>query len=107
MTQPFLKLNYSDIEKKINNSYVECSKLIKVFEELDQDNAVKISRELKEDIAEFKQKMWVIELLTTEAMVKKPAYWKEIFKECKFSFDAVNDEMSFIKLIKNGVLEHR
>jgi dynein heavy chain len=51
--------------------------------------------------------MWVIELLTTEAMVKKPAYWKEVFKECKFSFDAVNDEMSFIKLIKNGVLEHR
>lgn len=51
--------------------------------------------------------MWVIELLTTEAMVKKPAYWKEVFKECKFSFEAVNDEMSFIKLIENNVLEHR
>jgi hypothetical protein len=39
MGGPFLKLNYADIEKKVNNSYMECSKLIKQFEELEESSA--------------------------------------------------------------------
>lgn len=27
--------------------------------------------------------MWIIEYLTTEVMVKKPVYWKEVFEKTK------------------------
>ncbi len=43
--------------------------------------------------------MWVIELLTTEAMTKKLTYWKEIFKECEMTIEAANDEMSLQNLL--------
>jgi hypothetical protein len=41
---------------------------------------------LKEDAGEFKKKLWLIELLTTEAMVKKAGkYWKEVFEKCEIA----------------------
>lgn len=36
----------------------------------------------------------MIELLTTEAMIKKPAHWKDIFKECNIQEIEPNDEMN-------------
>jgi hypothetical protein len=31
---------------------------------------------MKEDIEKFREKLWLIELLTTDALIKKPHYWK-------------------------------
>lgn len=42
-------------------------------------DALGISTQLKADVEDFKKNLWVLELLTTEVMVKKPAYWKDVF----------------------------
>ncbi len=39
--------------------------------------------------------MWLIELLTTEALQKKPVYFKEVFKECDLPFMEPSDELTF------------
>jgi len=31
---------------------------------------------MKEDIENFRETLWLIELLTTEALIKKQHYWK-------------------------------
>ena len=40
-------------------------------------------------------------------MIKKPAYWKDIFRDCNLKMEAANDEMTFRKLKEQGILEHR
>ena len=45
----------------------------------------------------------MIELLTTEAMIKKPAHWKDIFKECNIQEIEPNDEMNLQVLIECGI----
>jgi dynein heavy chain len=80
---PFLKLNFSKIEKRINQEFYRNSiQLTKALDDLGNENAQKVAAEFKKDIEKFREKLWLIELLTTEALVKKPAYWKEIAKEC-------------------------
>jgi hypothetical protein len=37
---------------------------------------------MKEDIEKFRETLWLIELLTTEALIKKQHYWKEISDAC-------------------------
>jgi dynein heavy chain len=37
---------------------------------------------MRNDVDKFREKLWLIELLTTEAMIKKLSHWKDIFKEC-------------------------
>lgn len=52
--------------------------------------------------------MWVIEFLTTDAMIKKPIYWREVFHQCNIkTIETVSDEMTFRKLIENKILDYR
>lgn len=104
---PFLKLNYSQIEKKVENYFRETLKLQKTFGEIDEEDAGIISKALRTDIEKFRENLWLVELLTTEAMIKKPAYWKEVFKETGLAPVETNDDMSFQKLIDNGFLKHK
>jgi dynein heavy chain len=79
----FLKLQFIVIEKKVNQQYFrECAKLVKLFTDANEDTPAMVAREMKQDVEKFREKLWMIELLTTEAMIKKPAHWKDIFKEC-------------------------
>jgi len=55
---------------------------------------LKIAQYLKEDVESFKENLWLIELLTTEVMVKKPIYWKEVFQKCDINPVEPNDDMS-------------
>lgn len=42
-----------------------------MFQDTDDSIASSVIKELKADIDKFREKMWIIELLTTEAMIKK------------------------------------
>jgi peptidyl-tRNA hydrolase len=53
-------------------------------------------------VERFREKMWLIELLTTEAMTKKPATWKEIFRECGVT-EIESEEMTFQGLLDVGM----
>jgi len=56
--------------------------LIKEFDNLSNETASNILSAMKEDIEKFRETLWLIELLTTEALIKKPHYWKEISDAC-------------------------
>ena len=38
--------------------------------------------------------MWIIEYLSTEVMVKKPVYWKEVFEKTNSPISEVSDDMN-------------
>ena len=67
--------------------------MVKLFSDAGDDTAANIAREMKHDVEKFRERLWLIELLTTEAMIKKPAHWKDIFKECELPEIEPNDEM--------------
>ena len=62
---------------------------------------------MRADVEKFREYLWIIELLTTEAMIKKPQHWKDIFKECHLKEIEPNDDMSLQVLIDGKLLEHR
>ena len=103
----FLKLNYATIEKKIDNCFRETLKLQKLFGENEEEEASNIARVLRTKIEKFKEDLWLVELLTSEAMIKKPAYWKDVFKEIQMTAFEVNDELSFAKLKESGFLKFK
>ena len=49
----------------------------------------------------------MIELLTTEAMIKKPHHWKDLWKECNLPEIEPNDEMSLQILIDSKLPSFR
>jgi len=51
--------------------------------------------------------MWIIELLATEVMVKKPIYLKEVFQKCEIVPIEPNDDMSLKMLIDHGMMEKK
>lgn len=82
MNNSLSKLNYETIEKKVNQSfYKETTKLIKKFDELQDQIAGNVAFELKSHIEKFRELLWMVELLTTEAMTnrKSGVHWQEIY----------------------------
>ena len=51
----------------------------------------------------MREKLWVIELLTTEAITKKPQVWKDIFRECNSPDIIPNDDMNLNIIIEAGI----
>jgi dynein heavy chain len=112
MNGPFMKsLSYPVIEKKVNQHfYRETARLQKFFGEIDDKNAGDIATDLRSQIEKFRENLWLIELLTTEAMsnAKRSApHWKELFKECQIKDIEPNDEMTLQRLLEAGIAEHR
>ena len=103
----FIKLNFTSIDKKVDNYFRETLKLQKVFAELEEEDAQIIAKALRSDIEKFKENLWLIELLTIEAMMKKPVFWKKVFKEVNKTAIEPNDDMSFQILKDMGMLEFR
>jgi len=85
MGGPFLKLNYADIEKKVNNSYMECSKLIKQFEELEEtfrkliENKILDYRSTIEELSRKAEKQWGMEKKLMEIIEKLKELKLDIF----------------------------
>lgn len=71
----------------------------KIFADGNDDVAGNIAKEMKADVEKFRERMWMIELLTTEAMTKKTSHWKDVFIDCGKTFIEPNDEMSLAVLI--------
>jgi dynein heavy chain len=72
---------------------------------LDDERPLAVVRELKQDVERFREKMWLVELLTTEAITKKPQVWREVFKECEVSDLDVNEELTLQSLLDNRMAE--
>lgn len=102
-TQPLLKINYQDTEKKIKDIYLKKTReLIKRFQEREppEENTLMILESLKKDIDSFREKMWMIELLTTEAMKnlkKSKGHWEEIYKRINEKDEEEDEGVSPVK----------
>lgn len=104
---PFLKMSFPPIDRKVNQYYVkEVLRLQKFFQDAADERASKVIKDLRSDLDKFREKMWLVELLTTEAMQKKPQTWKEIFRECQIQ-EIENDEMTFQTLLDAGMQQFR
>lgn len=90
--------------------YKECLKLNKTFLELEDETAASITIELKRHIETFKEYMWLVELLSTEAMTnlkKSFAHWSDIFRAAEITDIIPNEEMSLKVLLECGLGKHR
>ena len=83
---PLLKNNFQQLEKTINREFLkETMELTKEFDNIGNDDASNILVEMKADIEDFREKLWLIELLATEALMKRPVYFKEISEVCELN----------------------
>lgn len=83
---PLLKNNFTQLEKTINREFLkETMELTKEFDNIGNDDASAILTEMRDDIEKFREKLWLIELLATEALIKRPIYFKEITEVCNLS----------------------
>ena len=60
-----------------------------------------------DDLNQFKNIIWIIELLTTEVMIKKQNYWKEFFILIETNYLEPNDDMSLKLLMDLGIQQYR
>ncbi|KAL4494234.1 hypothetical protein ABPG73_018753, partial [Tetrahymena malaccensis] len=105
----FLSQIYHEIEKTVNSKYyLEAKALLKKFSDENDpssdERAAQLSEQLLKDIQDFRQKLWIFELLTTEAMrnLKKPMvqqHWAEIFERCNVQGKQMTEDMTFIQLL--------
>lgn len=108
LSSSFLKLAYGSIEKKVDTYFRDTLKLQKLFGEAEEEEAGNIAQALRSDIERFREDLWLVELLTIEAMVKKPAYWKEIKEiQTPAAVFEVTDDLNFIRLKEFGFLKFR
>ncbi len=69
-----------------------------------------VANDMKLNVEKFRENLWIIELLTTEAMSnprRSAPHWKELFREAQIPAIEPNDEMSLISLINCGLTQHR
>lgn len=66
-----------------------------------------MARKLKGQIDEFKERLWLIELLTTEAMKTKLNMWKDIWKIVGIVDQETNDDLSLDALVSHGLMNFR
>ena len=61
---------------------------------------------MKAHVEKFIENLWVIELLTTEAMSnprRSAPHWKELFKETQVPNIEQNDDMTLNNLLTSGL----
>ncbi|CAD8115295.1 unnamed protein product [Paramecium sonneborni] len=106
-TGSFLKLNFTEIDNKVRTNQRNANLLIKSFSDAQDDVAVEVARKLKGQVDEFKERLWLIELLTTEAMKTKLNMWKDIWKIVGIVDQETNDDLSLDALVSHGLMNYR
>ncbi|KRX10161.1 P-loop containing nucleoside triphosphate hydrolase [Pseudocohnilembus persalinus] len=89
------KLNYQSILTKIENYHKENIKLQRQLSSFqDGKQAINILVKLKKEVEGLKENLWIVEMFTLEAMIKKPQYYKEIFQSCNYYAQEQLDEVA-------------
>jgi dynein heavy chain len=81
--------------------------LSKVFTNNGDSVISEVTRNFRRDIDKLREIIWVIDLLTIEAFVKKPSHWKELFKELKMPEIEPNEDLTFAVLVQKQILTMR
>ncbi|CAD8081115.1 unnamed protein product [Paramecium sonneborni] len=100
----FIKLQYSQVEQKMIQYYQkETMILIKFFQDNQNNQAMRLLKDLKKDLDKFKEIMWLIEYLNCEAIQKKPKIWDEIHAICGY----VGDDITLNQLLEHNFLQFK
>lgn len=103
-----IKQNYSVIEKKMDNYFKEISKIQRSLQEGNEGKyALKACNSMRKDLEALKEKLWLIELLTLEAMLKRPQNFKEMFNSCEMPNLEMNDDITLQQLLELGLHQNR
>ncbi|EGR32288.1 hypothetical protein IMG5_089580 [Ichthyophthirius multifiliis] len=104
---PIIFKNFNLIEKKVNQIFYKGSiNLCKTFIDLQNDLALNVSLEFKKEIENFRDKMWIIEYLSNEAMSnlkKSQSHWKEIFAYANITDIEPIERLNLKVLIDKGL----
>lgn len=95
LTSPFLKLNFTLLDKKVSHFSRNIILLLKKFEAANLDQAFHVTMRFKEDLDDFNKNIWIIKFLTVEVMLKKMTLWKELFQKCELNPLEPNDDLTF------------
>lgn len=79
--------------------------LTSLFKDIQEDAAQTFARGFRRSLDSFREILWVIEALAIEAFSKKPALWREFFKDCKIQNFDPKEDFSLQTLINRGVLQ--
>ena len=63
---------------------------------MNDDTAKNVTLDMRYDVDQFRKNLWMIELLTTEAMTnpkKSIPHWREIFRETGFPEDTRAEDL--------------
>lgn len=66
-------------------------------------NTLAAISQMRHEMDEIKDNMWLVEHLTVEAMIKKPQHFKELFESCKQRPIDINDKMTLLLLMELGM----
>ena len=75
-------------------------RLQKIFEEIEDSRAQRVMKDLRQDVEKMRERLWIIELLTTEAIIKKQLVWKDISKEIGCTELVPSDDLTLTFLIE-------
>ena len=107
MTKNILSLNYDMVEKKLTGDYQrEIMRLLKYFTNIKNFVAHGVCEEAKKAIERFKEKLWLIENLTCEGLMKKPNLFKEMFTNAGLPYIELK-ELNLTAIIECGLDKHR
>ena len=106
MMDLFNKIQFVPTQKKIDSFYKDTTRLMAKFEE--DDPALIVAEDIKKDIEEFRKKLWLIELLSIDAFVKKPQiFWKRLFDECGIKKQPEIENLKLQELIELGLMDKK
>ena len=105
-SEPFNKLSYSVIDKRMDSVTRETQRLMKFFADCSEE-ATQVLKDLKVEIDKFRAQMPLIELLTTEAIHKKPQTWQEIYEKCGLNEKEVTENFNLNYFVEINLLQHR
>ena len=107
MTKNIVSLNYDMVEKKLTGDYQrEVLRLLKYFTNIKNYVAHGVCEEAKKSIDKFKEKLWLIESLTCEGLMKKPNLFKEMFNNAGIPYIELK-ELNLTVIIESGLDKHR
>ncbi|EAR87528.2 hypothetical protein TTHERM_00069350 (macronuclear) [Tetrahymena thermophila SB210] len=108
MLGSLMKISFEQFKQKILE-YDHNKEEIKVkIQELVEDKSIiKVIQEIQKDIDQSREISWMIEYLTTEAMIKKPQFFKDLFRECNLPMIEPNEDMSLKALIDVDLIHFR
>ncbi|CAD8044294.1 unnamed protein product [Paramecium primaurelia] len=101
------QLDHLDMQLLMQQFNNEAIQIFNYFTDILDDNAQSLVRNLRRQLDQFKDNIWIVESLAIEAYKRKPIFWKDLFRECSFPQLENKEEITISNLLKKGILNYK